>query len=132
MTADPKKPIVEASPADNPASDLTHRSLRLRIRQQEILAELGVHALQGATFDELLNQTARLTAEGLEAEYCKVMQYLPEEKRLLVRAGVGWGEDVVGKARVGVDLALPRRFCPAHRQTRHVQPSRKRRAVPYA
>jgi two-component sensor histidine kinase len=110
MTADPKKPVVEASPADNPASDLTHRSLRLRIRQQEILAELGVHALQGATFDELLSQTARLTAEGLEAEYCKVMQYLPEEKRLLVRAGVGWGEDVVGKARVGVDLASPAGF----------------------
>lgn len=110
MTADPKKPIVEASPTDDSAHDLTHRSLQLRIRQQEILAELGVHALQGATFDELLNQTARLTAEGLEAEYCKVMQYLPEEKRLLVRAGVGWGKDVVGKASVGVDLASPAGF----------------------
>ena len=110
MTGDPKKPIVEASPTDGAAHDLTHRSLQLRIRQQEILSELGVHALQGATFDELLNQTARLTAEGLEAEYCKVMQYLPEEKRLLVRAGVGWGKDVVGKASVGVDLASPAGF----------------------
>jgi len=107
---DPQKPVVEASPADNSASDLTHRSLRLRIRQQEILAELGVHALQGATFDELLNQTARLTAQGLEAEYCKVLQYLPGERRLLVRAGVGWGDDVIGKASVGADLASPAGF----------------------
>jgi GAF domain-containing protein len=110
MTADPKEPIVEASPTDDFARDLTHRSLQLRIRQQEILSELGVHALQGATLDELLDQTARLTAEGLEAEYCKVMQYLPDEKRLLVRAGVGWGKDVVGKASVGVDFASPAGF----------------------
>ena len=41
------------------------RALEDRIRQQELLAELGVRALQGATFDELLNETARLTAIGL-------------------------------------------------------------------
>ena len=38
----------------------------------------------------MLDQTARMTAEGLEAEYCKVMEYIPAENRLLVRAGVGW------------------------------------------
>ncbi len=112
MTAssNPEKPVVEESPAADKAGDLTHRSLQLRIRQQEILAELGVHALQGATFDELLKQTARLTAEGLEAEYCKVMRYLPGEKRLLVIAGVGWDNGVIGKATVGADLDSPAGF----------------------
>ena len=52
----------------------------------------------------MLDHTARMTAEGLDAEYCKVMEYLPAEKRLLVRAGVGWGEGVVGVASVGADL----------------------------
>ena len=33
----------------------------MRIRQQEILAELGVLALQGTGFIDLLNHTARLT-----------------------------------------------------------------------
>ncbi len=55
----------------------------------------------------MLNHTARMTAEGLEAEYCKVMEYIPAENRLLVRAGVGWGEGVVGSASVGADLASP-------------------------
>jgi hypothetical protein len=41
----------------------------LRIRQQEILAELGVVALQGTPFPELVTQTAALTAEGLQAEF---------------------------------------------------------------
>jgi len=102
-----EKPVVEQPPGNNPSADLTERSLRLRIRQQEILAELGVLALQGTKFIDLLNHTARLTAIGLGAEYSKVLEYLPAENRLLVRAGVGWEESVVGHASVGADLASP-------------------------
>jgi two-component sensor histidine kinase len=100
-------PVIERKPGDGRPADLTERSLRMRIRQQEILAELGVLALQGTDFIDLLNHTARLTAEGLAAEYCKVLEYLPAEKRLLVRAGVGWDAGVVGSATVGADLASP-------------------------
>jgi len=103
----PKEPVVERQSSDGRSDDLTGHALRLRIRQQELLAELGVLALQGTSFIEMLNHTARVTAEGLGAEYCKVMEYIPAEKRLLVRAGVGWGEGVVGHATVGADLASP-------------------------
>ena len=82
-------PIIEPKPEDSQPDDLTGRALRLRIRQQELLAELGVLALQGTSFLDMLNHTARMTAEGLGAEYCKVMEYIPAENRLLVRAGVG-------------------------------------------
>lgn len=99
-------PVVEANPAGK-SNDLTGRALRLRIRQQELLAELGVLALQGTSFVELLNHTARIIAEGLRAECCKVMEFLPAENRLVVRAGVGWEEGVVGHATVGADLASP-------------------------
>ncbi len=106
-SSEPKKSIVEKRSGDGQLADLTGRALQLRIRQQELLAELGVLALQGASFTEMLNHTARVTAEGLGAEYCKVMEYVPAESRLLVRAGVGWGEGVVGHASVGADLASP-------------------------
>jgi two-component sensor histidine kinase len=102
-------PVVESKPAGG-ASDVTLRALRLRIRQQEILAELGVIALQGASFDTLLADTARLTAEGLRAEFCKVLEYIPADNELLVRAGVGWHSGVVGTARIGADLASPAGF----------------------
>jgi two-component sensor histidine kinase len=104
---DEVQPVVEGTPANDVPDDLTGRALHLRIRQQELLAELGVLALQGTNFIGMLNHTARMTAEGLQAEYCKVMEYLPAENRLLVRAGVGWGEGVVGHATVGADLASP-------------------------
>ena len=100
---------METSPAGD-APDLTLRALHQRIRQQEVLAELGVIALQGADFDKLLAETARLTAEALRAEFCKVLQYIPSENRLLVRAGVGWHEGIVGKASIGADLASPAGF----------------------
>lgn len=103
------QPIVEAG-ADGSAPDVTRRALEQRIRQQEILSELGVLALQGAAFDALLKETARLTAEGLNVKFCKILQYIPAENRLLVQAGVGWDDGVVGKASVGADLESPAGF----------------------
>lgn len=105
-SSEPKQAVVEQA-GDGQADDLTGRALRMRVRQQELLAELGVVALQGTSFIEMLNHTARATAEGLRAEYCKVMEYMPAESRLLVRAGVGWSEGVVGHATIGADLASP-------------------------
>jgi len=71
---------------------------------------LGVAALQGRSFPELLNETVRLTAEGMNSEFCKVLEYLPTENQLLVRAGVGWNEGIVGKATIGVDQESPSGF----------------------
>jgi two-component sensor histidine kinase len=106
MSGAHKEPVVEHSAGAQP-DNLTARALGLRIHQQELLAELGVLALQGTSFDEMLDHTARMTAEGLRTEYCKVMEYLPAENRLIVLAGVGWGEGVVGQATIGADLASP-------------------------
>jgi two-component sensor histidine kinase len=102
-------PIVEPK-LDGKSQELTLRALQQRIKQQEILAELGVKALQGASFNELLTETARLTAAGLDAEFCKVLEHIPSENRLLVRAGVGWGPGVIGIASVGADIASPGGF----------------------
>jgi two-component sensor histidine kinase len=102
-------PIVEAKPrGDSPDARLG--ALQQRIRQQQILAELGVTALQGAPFEKLLADTARLTAEGLRTEFCKVLEHIPSENRLLVRAGVGWEEGLVGVASIGADLSSPAGF----------------------
>ena len=96
--------IVEDIPNDAPA---VGRDSKNRIRQQEILAELGVLALQGTPFSDLLTKTASLTAEGLEAEFCKVLEFQRRDARFLVKAGVGWGPEVIGVATVGADIESP-------------------------
>ena len=102
-------PLIEPNPSsDKPETGM--RALKDRIRQQELLAELGVKALQGASFGDLLNETARLTAVGLDVEFCKILEHIPSSNRLLVRAGVGWDKGVIGVATVGADLDSPAGF----------------------
>jgi two-component sensor histidine kinase len=109
-SSDNRLPPVNDSKSTNEASDPTLRALHQRIRQQEILAELGVGALQGPGFEQLLADTARLTAEGLRTEFCKVLEYIPAENRFLVREGVGWEPGIVGVATIGAGLDSPAGF----------------------
>jgi two-component sensor histidine kinase len=106
---DEPTPVVEPKPGET-APPATSRALAKRIRQQEILAEIGVTALQGAGFERLLAETVRLTADGMEAEFCKILEHTPSENSFLVRAGVGWEPGIVGKATVGADLESPAGF----------------------
>src|SRR5580692_2667155 len=108
-TGEEAVPVVELKPAESEMPAMSH-ALKRRIRQQEILAELGVTALQGASFDQLMGDTSRLTAEGMQAEFCKVLEHNPAENRFLVRAGVGWDPGIVGVATIGADLASPAGF----------------------
>ncbi len=104
-----KEAVVEEKPDEKP-HDLTLRALEQRIRQQEIMSELGVMALQGPPFETLLAETVRLTAESLRVKFCKVLRYIPEENRLLVQAGVGWDAGIVGVASIGADMESPAGF----------------------
>jgi two-component sensor histidine kinase len=104
---DPKRPVVEAPPDTSPEPKISDRAVRARIRQQEILAELGVIALRSTPLEELLAEAVRMAAEGLEAEFSKVLEYIPAENRFLLRTGVGWDEGLVGAATVGADLESP-------------------------
>ncbi len=105
-SSDGPTPVVEPGPSQE-VEEPTVAALRQRVRQQEILAALGVTALHGASFDELLDSTARMAAQGLRADFSKVLEYIPSENRFLVRAGIGWSPGVVGVATVGADLASP-------------------------
>jgi two-component sensor histidine kinase len=107
LTQVQKPPVVEAKPEGAVAPEANGK---IRLRQQEILAELGVAALKGTPFAELLDRTAQLVAQGLEADFCKVLEFQPLEHRFLVVAGVGWGPDVVGIATVGADVESPAGF----------------------
>ena len=79
-----------------------------RLREERAnLADFGLLAVEGADLDELLHQAAAEAARSLDVSYVKILQYLPDEKCFLVREGVGWGEGVVGTARIGADIESP-------------------------
>ncbi len=109
MPTRPDDPRIEPSPEQDSAPDTRDASGR-RLRQQAILSEFGVEALRATDLDPLLQRATELCAEGMDAEYCKALEYLRGEDTLLVRAGVGWKPHVIGHARVGADLASPAGF----------------------
>ena len=88
-------------------SDATRQELSYRLRQQSLLGEFGRSALQTCDIAEILQRATELCAQGLETPFAKVLEYMPDNKRLLVRAGVGWASDVVGQVSLGVDLESP-------------------------
>jgi two-component sensor histidine kinase len=77
------------------------------LRERAKLADFGLLAVEGADLDELLQEAAAEAARSLDVGFVKVLEYLAEEKCLLVRAGVGWGEGVIGQARIGADIESP-------------------------
>jgi PAS domain S-box-containing protein len=74
--------------------------LRDRARQQAAVAELGQRALVGADLSVLMEEAVSLVAETLEVEYAKIQERLPDGKTLLLQAGAGWQEELVGQATV--------------------------------
>jgi PAS domain S-box-containing protein len=96
------------------ANDVTERQAALeelkrsesesaaRARQQAAIAELGREALAGAQLPALLDRAVCQVAEVLGVEFCKVLELLPDRSALLLRAGVGWQEGLVGTAAADI------------------------------
>ncbi|MFQ5590055.1 MAG: response regulator [Phycisphaerae bacterium] len=75
--------------------------LKTHAHQKSVIAELGRLALEDIDLAALMDECVSLVARTLEVELCKVLELLPDEQALLLRAGVGWAPGLVGQAKVG-------------------------------
>jgi PAS domain S-box-containing protein len=71
-----------------------------RVRQQEAVTDIGQQALTGADLSVLMSSVTELVATTLNVEFCKVLELLPGNEALLLRAGFGWRDGQVGQAVV--------------------------------
>jgi PAS domain S-box-containing protein len=74
--------------------------LQARARQQEVAAELGKRALVTTDLQAIMQEGVKLLSQTLGVEYSKVLELLPGGEELLLRAGVGWKDGLVGRATV--------------------------------
>lgn len=84
--------ITQRKSAERAAEDLAHR--------QAVLAELGQYALQTTNLEAVFDLTVRKCTETLGVELCKVLEVLPGGRELILRAGIGWDDGLVGTARL--------------------------------
>jgi len=102
--------------------DITERvnleaELRSRVKQQEALAQLGERALAEPDLERLLKDAVSTVAVTLSVDFVKILELLPGNTDLLLRAGYGWKQDLVGSivassepgtyARCTLDSRLP-------------------------
>jgi len=73
-------------------------------QQQDACNELSIHAIAETNIGILLQQTTKLLAETLNMTHSKVLELRPGSKKLLLRAGIGWKQGLVGFAKVSTDL----------------------------
>ncbi|HZP25474.1 MAG TPA: GAF domain-containing protein [Dehalococcoidia bacterium] len=97
-----KGPIFNAYLRDISERRQVEQELKMRLRQQSSVAELGQMAAAGAKLPALLDRAVQLVARDLRVEFAKVLELQPGGEFLLVVAGVGWKEGVVGQTLVDV------------------------------
>ena len=85
-------------------------ALEIRARQQNAIAQLSQHALEGCDLPTLLEDAVALIPQILEVEYCSVLELLPDGKALLLRAGAGWKEGSVGHTKLIAGRESPAGF----------------------
>ncbi|MBN4076636.1 PAS domain S-box protein, partial [Mariprofundus ferrooxydans] len=71
--------------------------------QQQASSALSMDALAGMALDELFQKTTQVVADTLEIKCCKVLELQADRKSLLLRAGIGWKQGLVGHTTVPVE-----------------------------
>jgi PAS domain S-box-containing protein len=69
-------------------------------RRQQILGDFGELALRSQDLDQILHEACRLVGEALGTGRAKILEILPAEQQLFVRAGIGWDPGIVGSHRL--------------------------------
>jgi signal transduction histidine kinase len=94
------------APGSAPAEDAAPQVQKL-LRQQAAIARFGSFALRERDLRKILTEAVRVCAEGLNAPFSKVCRYRPEQNDLLIVAGYGWQDGVIGNVVSRADMSSP-------------------------
>jgi signal transduction histidine kinase/CheY-like chemotaxis protein len=77
------------------------------LRQQAAIAKFGSFALRERDLMKILMEAVRVCAEGLSVPFSKVCRYRAEQNDLLIVAGCGWQDGVIGHVVSRADMSSP-------------------------
>lgn len=75
---------------------------RARANQQALVAAVGRRLIEGADLAPLMQDAVTSVARALDVECCAFLELLPGGERLVLRAGTGWAERLIGTATMDV------------------------------
>jgi two-component sensor histidine kinase len=83
------------------------RDIEGLLRQQAALAQFGSFAFQETNLGEVLTTAARICAQSFGVDRAKICRYREAENDLLIEAGYGWQDGVIGKVISKADESSP-------------------------
>lgn len=81
-----------------------HR-LERKLVQQNAVSRFGSFALNEQDFQKVLDEAVRVAGEVLQVPLTKILEFSDSAEHLVLRAGLGWAEGLVGKGEVGIERA---------------------------
>jgi two-component sensor histidine kinase len=76
-------------------------------RQLTSFANFTTRSLGESNIDSLMMDACLRARAGMNVTHAKLLEYLPDRDRLLLRAGVGWKEGYVGQYEVAPNIDTP-------------------------
>ena len=98
----PKRPVLVTTGDATPSAEDEARS---RARHHETVAAIAGVALAVDDLQEVMDEAVRLLVETFRLDYAAILEATTDAQSLLLRAGAGWREGLVGTARVDSDFS---------------------------
>jgi signal transduction histidine kinase len=83
------------------------RELASRVRQQEVVGRLSLRALEATPLETLMREAVTVVRQTLESDLCDIFELTKDGESLVMRAGDGWAEDLVGAATMRAGKQSP-------------------------
>lgn len=81
------------------------RELERLLSQQRAVARFGSYALNEDDLQKVLNEAVQVAADHLDVPLTKILQFSDTADHLVLRAGIGWDDGLVGHGAVEIDKA---------------------------
>lgn len=79
------------------------KELMRRLAQQNAVARFGSFALGEQELQKVMDRAVQVAAEVLQVPFTKILQFADSAEHLVLRAGVGWANGLVGHGKVGIE-----------------------------
>ncbi|MBU4530313.1 MAG: GAF domain-containing protein [Hoeflea sp.] len=81
------------------------RQLVRRLSQQHAVAQFGAYALNEDSLQNVLDEAVRVAADVLHVPLTKILKFSDSADHLVLCAGIGWNDGLVGHGAVDIDRA---------------------------
>src|SRR4051812_31932590 len=97
--------LLRSRPVEYSLPAVLKAELTMDARQQAALVEIRQSLLTAGDRVMSMADTATIIARVLKAEYSMILEVLPAQHSLVLRAGAGWPQDAVGHATIELESA---------------------------